>query len=145
MKYIFYDFPLTPSANGLYATYNNRRIKTKKYNEFLMRFDVWRMKNRKALKAAADYFGDKLGDNWTQVNMYICVNHKTAFNLKGGVKALDASNRVKACHDALARAIDIDDKHFSIGITEKVLTKGKESIIIELELTPIKKLEELDL
>ena len=144
MKFTFKDFPLTPSANGLYATVGRRRIKSKKYNEFLIRFDVWRMRNFRLLKKASDYFADNLGNNWVQVNMYICVNRKTVFNLKGGVKSLDSSNRIKACHDALARGIDIDDKYFAVGFTEKVITKGKEQIIIELKLTPMRNIEELD-
>lgn len=143
MKFVFYDFPLTPSSNALYKNIGNRRAKSKKYVQFLRSFDIWQMRNNKQLKKATDFFVDKLGDNWIQVNMHVCLNASTIYSQRGTLKIWDCSNRIKACHDSLAKALDIDDKHYAVGTTEKVLTKGREQIIVELKCVPMKNFEDL--
>lgn len=69
-----------------------------------------------------------------QVDLYLCVPRGTIYSKKNTVKEWDASNYIKASHDALSKMIEKDDRYFFVGPTQKVLTKkDKKSAIMILK------------
>ncbi len=144
MKYIFYNFPIPPSTNQLYKTLpSGKRCKSKKYKDFITKTDIWSMGNIRALNAARDYFNENITENnLIKINMYICLMQKTVYSQRGTMKRYDASNRIKATHDYLSKMLNVDDTYFSVGVTEKIITRQREQVIIELQLDDIKKLED---
>lgn len=129
----FVDFPYPPSANELYATINRRRVPSKKLRDFKKEAARWALRNRHELRKLSTHcLGIIEQGNWVKVDIHLCLPAKKIYTLAGAVRIYDASNRIKATHDALSDALGIDDKYFCVGVTQKVLTKGKERAIIEV-------------
>jgi len=122
-----------------------KRYASPELKQFKMAVEIWMLRNRKIVQKAREYFEDK---EWIEISCYLCVPNKTIWTLKGGVKTWDASNRIKAIHDAVSKLIDKDDKHFFLGITPKVITTKKPHTIITLGdvniKTEIEILEEIE-
>lgn len=118
------------TANKLYSSgrFNgvSRRWKSDEYNLFLSEAASFEMRNRQLIEDAAafaqavvdrgelleiqSFFVFEPGDLWTK---------PTTSKRKSFPKQLDSSNRIKACHDVLAKMLNIDDRYFWSGYFEK--------------------------
>lgn len=144
MKFILYGFPIPPTVNKCYpSNKQGRRFKSKDLSQFCNVADIWSLRQKKALKDIYQHFNKLIHNNyWIEVNMYIHVNYNKIYTKKGKLKKIDASNRIKPAHDKLSELIDIDDKYFSVGKSEFILS-DKEQIVFILKSSKIK--SELDL
>jgi hypothetical protein len=62
---------------------------------------------------------------------------------KSPIKTLDANNRLKSCLDSVSRIIQIDDKHFTTGLCEKVISEDDSTLVwVVISKSKLKTLKE---
>jgi hypothetical protein len=106
--------------------------------------DFWGIKNRLLINQVHEYFVDEIYNNrWIQVYLYMHIEKSKLFTKNGKLKKIDASNRIKATHDMLSEIIRIDDKHFSVGKSEFVLS-NENKIDVLLRSVKIKTKEDIE-
>lgn len=141
MLHVFDDFPIPPTTNHLYATFRGRRVPSKEYAQFKRATKVWAKDRDVQLKVARDFCYSYITKGyWIQFSLFICLKHERIWTKDGSVKSLDGSNRIKATHDLMSDLLQIDDRFFAVGSTEKVLAKDEEKSIIILK--PVKIINE---
>lgn len=120
MLAVITDFPMPPSVNGLFAG-KARRYASDEYKRFKMEVAGWALKNAAIIRNARKQIEphDRL-----RIDTYFAFRHERLYTLKGKDKMLDASNRIKALHDALAPILGRDDCHTWAGHFEKIVTVG---------------------
>lgn len=113
--------------------------------EFETKADFWGIRKRKLISEIHKYFTERIFHNcWIEVHMFIHIEKSKLFTKLGKLKKIDASNRIKATHDALSEIINIDDKHFSVGKSEFILS-NKNEIDILLLPSKIKTKEDIEI
>lgn len=105
-----------------------------------MQCEIWAIRNRKTIDKAKSKLEN---ETWINVGIHLCVPHNKVFTKKNTVKKWDSANRIKATLDAIAKIIEIDDAHFFINNTTKVVCDEKPHTIITLEPTIIKSKQQL--
>jgi hypothetical protein len=126
--------PLPPSCNSIYATFKGRRIRSKGLCEFVKFVGQWGLINRSSAREAME-----VCQFWIQKGYFLKVSAQISFlksqifTKDGKVKELDASNRMKALHDAISTNIlHIDDRYFwSVSIEKVVGPRQEANLIIE--------------
>lgn len=125
----FKDIPLPPTSNHQYITFFNKRtkrvqrVKSKEAVNYQNEFDLYVSEHLQAFKQAQALFKDQP----------LCVHCEFHFEKsrlvtkKGTFKKLDVSNRLKALHDLLAKALAIDDSAFVRVSAEKGCTEEDET------------------
>lgn len=112
-------FPYPPSVNECYITRSGYRIKnvgqkyfaswrapSKKLETFYKECEIWTLTNNAQAKAAFEFLNKT---KTAEISATFYTNRSSCLTKKDTPKRFDISNRVKALHDALARAIGIDD------------------------------------
>lgn len=137
-SFILNDFPLPPTVNKLYATAKTgHRFKSREAKEFEHQADIWMLTRRGILNDIRKHFQAKIhSSHWIRVDMYIHLESQKLFTKQGKLKKIDAANRIKPAHDKLSELIGIDDKHFSVGKAEFVLS-DRNCILIVLRSSKI--------
>ena len=144
-------YPMPPQSNNLFAnSYKGGRRRSREYNIYRGLVAQWEFLNRQkiircietlkvwareplALIRVHTYFG-------FEESKILTKPHKITGARK--LKKLDASNRIKACHDTLSEIIGIDDLRFSCGEVDKCLS-DKNEVLIVLEPSKLRRLEEM--
>lgn len=105
--------PLPPSSNKLYSSFRGRLIKSKAGREFDSKIEFYALTHKRQIQAAKKQVNELLEDSpFLKVRCIFVFHIKRIYSLKGELKQLDTSNRIKATHDAVARLLGVDDKHF---------------------------------
>lgn len=115
-------FPMPPSANALHKPIGGRSIKSRTYRLYDDAVNAWCLVNgRNLFKPRTDLLAKML----LNPKMRLCIQATFHFERSriyckdDQVKQNDTSNRLKALHDAVARALRIDDKYFWSGSFDK--------------------------
>lgn len=118
---VFEDFPTPPSDNHLYPTFMRAgrliRVPSKEYAQFRKSVESWGILNAQKLKWAQEAIRnfDKLG-----IEFVFHFEPHRLFTLKGTVKKLDVSNRIKAAQDSISKLLGVDDSIFFTCTAHKV-------------------------
>ncbi len=136
--FIFHKYPLPPSSNDLYASVRGRLIKTKVARLYDYEVQNYYLNHLKMMNDIKDFVKDKM----IGVDCTFVFHKKRIISLENKIKKLDASNRLKICHDTLSKILDIDDKQIIRGTFEKATCDdiNEEQVIISIyEINSIKK------
>lgn len=107
-------------------------IKTAEHRGFEKKCEDWMFLNQDQYKKAIEEFAKfKKQAKADGKPLSLCFDakfvfyHKRIFKEDGGVKRLDADNRLKPCIDAVSKIFAIDDCHFFAISSEKVSCKSE--------------------
>lgn len=142
----FSEFPMPPSSNHLYSAYKGRLIKSKEGRLFDQRCHEWAFFRKSMIEREKQRIeAIRANGKGFNVTCLFIFHKKRLIGQKGQIKRLDASNRLKACHDAFARIMGIDDSLFISGEFEKVTCEDieQEQVIITLEPASLRTFESL--
>lgn len=122
---------MPPSSNQLYASVRGRLIKSvagRKYDAAINAFNLIKFRQLDKIKAQIK------PDQLLLVDTVFIFHCKRVIGAKGQIKKLDASNRIKQCHDSLARLLEIDDSYFVQGAFSKAIcdNESDEQVIITI-------------
>lgn len=126
--------PISPSENSMYPTFNGRRIKSKALVQFQRDVNHWRLANKICALQAREICQLWIKNGYfLKVSVIISFEKSQLFTKDGRAKQLDASNRIKGLHDAIAEYIlAVDDRYFwSVSIEKVVGTKQESNVTIE--------------
>lgn len=101
---------MPPSDNDIQrSAKTGYRYDTDEYKLFKHAITVWEMLHRQGLKEVRASIQD-----WKYIGLEIGLEfpESALFNKQGGIKRLDATNRLKALCDALSKLLERDDSHF---------------------------------
>lgn len=137
---ILTKFPMPPSSNGLYASFKGRFIKTvegRRFDSSAKTFELMNCRKLDQIKAEMA----KTKGFWFIDTKFVFVRSRI-IGKKGQIKRLDASNRIKQTHDALARIIGVDDCLFVSGAFSKASCEQEndEQVIITISIDNMTKL-----
>jgi len=133
---VFEDMPIPPTSNMQYAIVhrpNGRQFVPKKE---LVRYKKamadYFLKNHVAIKHAREVLAGKA----LSVQAFFAFEYSRLYTKKGNFKRLDVSNRLKALHDCLAKALLIDDCCFvHIGAAKYAVdTKEEEHCCVNISI-----------
>jgi Holliday junction resolvase RusA-like endonuclease len=106
---VFESIPIPPSSNHQYVSFVRHgrviHVKSPELVKWRKEFDAWVILNINGVRAARSFVNGKL----LNVHVDIYWPYEKLFTKQGKPKKLDVSNRLKALHDALADALEIDD------------------------------------
>lgn len=140
----FRGFPMSPSENNMYPTVFSRhkkrfiRVPSADLRQFKKDAELWRLQNLGLVNQTRPILKRTLAtseDALIRVDAYLCFPRDQVYTLKHKRKKMDASNRLKALHDALAEILQIDDRYFSTGISEPVAMTQLETPCIQVNLS----------
>lgn len=136
MKFTLSDLPMPPSSNHQYFVTSfikdgrpfGKLAPSRELKDFENRFGEWRLKNNVLVAKARKFVREEilLKDLMIQIDTYFCFPGTALWTQKGMPKKMDASNRIKALHDCIADALEIDDSWFWEGRFEKIETNRAE-------------------
>lgn len=127
------DLPMPPSENHAYATIkikgSLRRIKSKELRVFEAFIEFYRSKHADLINEAKKFIEQhpKLS-----ITTEFYFEESRLFCIDGRIKKLDASNRVKAANDSIAKMLGIDDSRFFESIAIKTISCGKEHMVARI-------------
>lgn len=142
MRILIPNYPVPPSSNHLYFTRKKERgrAKTAKYREYVLTVHNWKMRNNTLVqqiqKDVVFWLRDPLGK--IKVSMFCALRAGRIVAKAGHLKKVDASNRIKACHDTLAIILGIGDHRFCVGEVDNVLVQNEEDQCVFIILEPSK-------
>lgn len=110
-----YKYPLPPSSNELYASVRGRFIKTKIARLYDFEVQNYYYNHIDMINDIKSFVKDSM----ICVECIFVFHKKRIISKENKIKKLDASNRLKICHDSLSRILDIDDKQIIRGTFEK--------------------------
>jgi len=121
-------FPMPPTINNSLASIrignSFRQIKSVDARAFDKQVQIWINRNEASLKTIRQEIKAKMDDGFQlRIMCYYCFAHEDLWTLKDKPKRLDTNNRIKATLDGIARAIEVDDRHFFGEEHEKVETQ----------------------
>lgn len=122
------NIPFPPSTNQLFAG-KARRYKSDKYQFWLNEFDIWSIKNIRAVRGAAEFVREYLAkgpDNFITLGIELNVPPQMIFTKDGRNKRIDAHNFLKALIDAVADELKVDDSRFFLSNVEFVCYDKKD-------------------
>lgn len=122
---IFRNFPMSPSSNTMYSSFNGRLIKSKEARIYVDLCNRWALVNFATIQKAINLFKGK------SIRVDTCfVFRKDRFFIKdGSIRKLDCTNHIKAAHDNLSQILTIDDSLFVSCLIEKKYTEGPRDFI----------------
>ena len=143
---IIFTFPFPTSVNESLCAIGGRLVKTSKARAFLTKainraaVDPIFREYKKYIKQWIDDKNTLRVDCyyiWPKSRLFTDPDNKKA---KHFVRQIDASNRTKQLHDALAQIFDVDDMYFFAGDTEKIYDEKYKDYEIEpyciIKITP---------
>lgn len=133
---------MPPSSNQLYASYKGRLIKSvigRKFDASIQAFKLIKFRQLAKIKESIK------PDHLLLVDTVFVFHRKRVIGVKGQMKKLDASNRIKQTHDALARLLEIDDCFFVQGSFSKAICDHAldEQVIITIREGKLQTLDEV--
>lgn len=143
MRFVLDEFPLSPQSNNMYRNLRfGGRVKSTELKQFERAVCVWADKREPLLKTIRTELELVVARReWIRVHTFFCLPHRMIFTKGKKAKSVfqkwDASNRIKATHDALSTVLGLDDRHFAVGAAEKVLTEVEPYTLIVLESATI--------
>lgn len=140
---ILKKYPLPPTSNNLYSSVNGRLIKSKIARLYEFEVFNYSLRNINLInKIKNDFINCEL-----KIDTYFIFNKKRLISKENNLKKIDASNRIKACHDSLSKITGIDDKNIISGHFEKVYCNDdfEEQVIIVIKKENIKNYKNLNL
>ena len=129
---LFYGLPIPCTANRLFTLSRSRLIKSSDYRAYESQVVVFSLYNKLAIEKLKEYCKPF---KFLKVDTYFAFYRKKLIGLKGEIKSIDASNRIKIAHDVLSKLIDKDDKYFVCGHFEKIIIDDskKEQVIFNIQ------------
>jgi hypothetical protein len=123
---VFNVFPMPPTVNKqlTQARFHRGFIKTQVARDFDLEVDQFHKRNMNDISKLSLLMQDYLAKGFgftVQTTFYF--PESKILTKKGNLKKLDASNRIKATHDALSKLICIDDQYFIGGSFDKQINK----------------------
>lgn len=138
------NFPLPPSENAMYRNLPRvGRVATKELQDYRRECEFWGLANKKY----RDLFFSLMEENpqyVLKVDFFFVFKRKRLWTKQNLPKKLDASNRVKAAADQLAKFLGIDDKCFFSVSSEKVSGENECAIIFITPVSPMSAVEILN-
>jgi len=138
------NFPLPPSENAMYRNLPRvGRVATKELQDYRRECEFWGLANKKY----RDLFFSLMEENpqhVLKVDFFFVFKRERLWTKQNLPKKLDASNRVKAAADQLAKFFGIDDKCFFSVSSEKVLGENECAIIFISPVSPMSAVEILN-
>lgn len=127
------DFPVAPTTNNLYLTIGKRRVPSKQLKIYKQLVHNWRLDHLKEVKEAALYLK---GKGTLALDLIWRAPEVRFFTKTAGIRRLDASNRIKACEDALSEVLGINDSVFFRCSIEKRVIFDLKKECIDVLITP---------
>lgn len=137
MEITLSGIPLPPSSNNMYANARRGgRMKSAKMRLWERDFAVWALENAQALARARQLLKLRLtAGSVLAINSTFFFQRSRILCKDGTPKRNDTSNYLKALHDALAEALQIDDAWFFDGMMRKRPVTGEsESVTVDVEV-----------
>jgi Holliday junction resolvase RusA-like endonuclease len=138
------NFPLPPSENQLYRNLPRvGRVATQELKNYRRECEFWGLAN----KNIRELFFSVMEENpqmVLKVDFYFVFKRDRLWTKDNRPKKLDASNRVKAAADQLAKFFNIDDKCFFNVSAEKVSGENECCIIFITPISPMSAVEILN-
>lgn len=128
---IFTNFPMSPSSNSMYSSFNGRLIKSKEARIFVELTKKWSWSHFQKIQA----FKAKYENQTLRVDTYFVFNRNRFFTKNGKIRKLDFSNRIKAAHDCFSDILGVDDSMFLEGYFCKKITNDSRDYI-EFHVSP---------
>lgn len=137
------DFPLPPSMNELYSNVPGvGRVATKELKEYRNTVAKWSFANAKYRQLFEKIRDEEWNDAQIfKIDTYFIFKHSRIWTKDNKPKRLDASNRIKACHDYLCDFLGIDDKQIWNCSVEKVSGEKEGVIVLISPITPMTSVE----
>lgn len=139
------NFPLPPSENQLYRNVPRvGRVSTQEHKNYKRECESWALANKRYREAFQQIYSEY--QNYVvKVDSYFVMKHERLWTKDGRAKKIDASNRIKASNDELAKFLGVDDRAFFSVSGEKV-TGEHECVIVFLSfVTPMTSVEVLNI
>lgn len=139
-------FPVPPSSNKLYSSFRGRLIKSKDGRDYDNKVQTFVLLNKRKIESFKKHVNLLLERGPYLSITTVFVMHKSKVLTKQGrLKKIDVSNRLKALHDAFARAMGIDDCVFVHPIARLATCDDErnEQVIFSLESSDLLRYEEL--
>lgn len=134
-------FPLPPTVNKQLtrAKFHRGFIKTKVARDFDEAVRLFYIEHSKDVADLAELMQKFVYDGYGfQIDTTFYFPEKKMITKSGNLKRIDASNRIKATHDALAKITNVDDQYIISGRFDKQIAKtGIESCSIKISLIKI--------
>lgn len=137
---------IPPSSNKLYSSYRGRLVKSKAGREYSDKIEFYALTNKRKIEAARKQVKELLEQSeYLKIECVFVFHFKRVISLKGTLKKIDVSNRVKQAHDATARLLDIDDCHFVEPIIKLATCEDikNEQVIITITAGQLLRFEDL--
>ena len=136
-----HNFPLPPTINKQLtkAKFHRGFIKTKVARDFDEQVKKFYVEHSKDLANLGHLMNEYVyqGYGFT-VDTTFYFPEKKLLTKEGRLKRLDASNRIKATHDAIANITAVDDQYIISGSFDKQISKaGQESCSVKISLIKI--------
>lgn len=140
--FVLKRIPLPPSSNQLYSSVRGRLIKSIEGRKYYAAISMYAVRNFKIIDQIKSHFSPK---DTLKIDCYFVFHKSRIVSKKGEIKVLDASNRIKSCHDGISELIGIDDKHFVSGHLEKVICEKEsdEQVIVHITKAKIRTYEDI--
>lgn len=135
-------FPLPPSSNQLYSSVRGRLVKSMEGRKYSNLVQIYKIKKfREVDKIASAFKPDEL----LNVETIFVFAKKRIVGVKGQIKKLDASNRIKQLHDGLSTILGIDDCRFVSGTFSKATceNESEEQVIVIITKSDLKCLDQI--
>ncbi len=141
--YILRNFPLPPSSNQLYASVRGRLIKSVEGRKYDAAVSLYKLRKFIDLDKITNAFSNA---GILEIETIFVFHRKRIIGLKNQIKKLDTSNRIKPCHDGLARILEIDDCYFKAGKFSIATCDDPkdEQVIIIVNKSELKTLEQIN-
>lgn len=132
---LFMGVPLPPSSNKQYSTFLRngkiQRVTSPAAALYQHDFKAWAFRHRADILAATQTILQ--WQSTIEIRAYVIFKKSRLLTKDSRIKKLDISNRLKALHDLLADAFNIDDSHFSTNFNEKLVSiSDQEQVVIVL-------------
>lgn len=131
---ILKKIPIPPTSNNLYSSVRGRLIKSIEGRKYEAALKLYSLRNFKLIEKIKE----QLKPNDTlRVECYFIFHKNRIISKKGEYKKLDATNRIKALHDALSEMIGIDDKQFISISADKIICENvdDEQVVVLINKT----------
>lgn len=138
------NFPLPPSENQLYRNLPRvGRVATQELKNYRRECEMWGIINKNIREIFFAFMEDH-PNHVLKVDFFFVFKRERLWTKQNLPKKLDASNRVKAAADQLAKFFGIDDKCFFSVSSEKVSGENECCIIFITPITPMSSVEILN-
>lgn len=132
LHFEFLSLPLPPSENNLYINIKGRggRVKGPGYRAYEAEYQAWEWEWFKPLRDASKILLEN-GSQPLSITLTFRFLYSQIYTLKGAVKKMDVSNRLKAPIDLLSRSLGIDDSsYFKVSCEKKTASLSGVDILI---------------